>query len=104
MIATGTDKLVVDVDVGIARITFNNPEKLNALAIAMRTPLPGVVAALNDDPEVRLRSSRALEARRSSPGLTSASSASTPRRLTRQLLATAPRPRLSKRGATSVSR
>ena len=54
MIDTGTDKLLVEVDEGIARITFNNPEKRNALSIEMRAALPGVLAALNDDPEVRV--------------------------------------------------
>src|SRR5262245_2211911 len=54
MIDTGTDKLLVDVDEGIARITFNNPEKLNALSMEMRAALPGVLAALNDDPDVRV--------------------------------------------------
>jgi enoyl-CoA hydratase/carnithine racemase len=54
MIDTGTDKLLVDVDDGIARITFNNPEKLNALSIEMRNALPTVLAALDDDPEVRV--------------------------------------------------
>jgi enoyl-CoA hydratase len=54
MIDTGTDKLLVDVGDGIARITFNNPEKLNALSIEMRAALPRALAALNDDPEVRV--------------------------------------------------
>jgi enoyl-CoA hydratase/carnithine racemase len=54
MIDTGTNKLLVDVDDGIARITFNNPGKLNALSIEMRNALPTVLAALSDDPEVRV--------------------------------------------------
>ena len=54
MIDTGTDKLLVDVDDGIARITFNNPERLNALSIEMRAALPSVLAALNEDPEVHV--------------------------------------------------
>ncbi len=51
---TGTDKLLVDVGDGIARVTFNNPERLNALSIEMRAALPNVLAALNDDPDVRV--------------------------------------------------
>ena len=54
MMDTGTDKLLVDVGDGIARVTFNNPERLNALSIEMRAALPNVLATLNDDPDVRV--------------------------------------------------
>lgn len=51
---TGTEKLLVEVESGIARITFNNPERHNALSIEMRAALPGVLRDLQDDVEVRV--------------------------------------------------
>jgi enoyl-CoA hydratase/carnithine racemase len=51
---TGTEKLVVDVGDGIARLTFNNPAKRNALSVEMREALPKVLQSLQDDPEVRV--------------------------------------------------
>ena len=51
---SGTDKLLVDVDDGIATVTFNNPAKRNALSIEIRTALPGVLRHLNDDADVRV--------------------------------------------------
>ncbi|HVT70706.1 MAG TPA: enoyl-CoA hydratase [Trebonia sp.] len=51
---TGTDKLLVEVSGHVATVTFNNPAKRNALSTEMRTALPGLLAALNADPEVRV--------------------------------------------------
>ncbi len=51
---TGTDKLLVDVDDGIALVTFNNPEKRNALSVEIRTALPGALTSLQADPDVRV--------------------------------------------------
>ena len=51
---TGTDRLLVDIDDGIATVTFNNPAKRNALSIEIRTALPGTLRHLNDEPEVRV--------------------------------------------------
>jgi enoyl-CoA hydratase len=51
---TGTDQLLVEVADGIARLTFNNPGKRNAMSLGMRSALPGTLAALADDPEVRV--------------------------------------------------
>jgi enoyl-CoA hydratase len=51
---TGTDQLLVEVADGIALVTFNNPGKRNAMSLGMRTALPGALAALGDDPEVRV--------------------------------------------------
>ncbi len=51
---TGTDKLLLDVADGIARVTFNNPAKRNALSVEMRSALPKAVQSLQDDPEVRV--------------------------------------------------
>jgi enoyl-CoA hydratase len=50
----GTDKLLVDVDGPVAVITFNNPAKRNAMSVEMRTALPGVLAGLQADPEIRV--------------------------------------------------
>jgi enoyl-CoA hydratase len=51
---TGTGKLLVDIDNGIAEITFNQPEKHNALSVEMQRALPGALRALQDDPAVRV--------------------------------------------------
>ena len=51
---TGTDQLLVEVADGIAVLTFNNPAKRNAMSTGMRGALPGALAALQDDPEVRV--------------------------------------------------
>jgi enoyl-CoA hydratase/carnithine racemase len=51
---TGTDKLLLDVADGIARVTFNNPEKRNALSIEIRTALPGLLGHLQADDDVRV--------------------------------------------------
>ncbi|MGH3276947.1 MAG: enoyl-CoA hydratase [Streptosporangiaceae bacterium] len=51
---TGTDKLLVEVAGAVAVLTFSNPARRNALSAEMRTALPGVLAALGADPEVRV--------------------------------------------------
>src|SRR5215470_12073681 len=51
---TGTDKLLVEVAGTIAVVTFNNPAKRNALSSEIRAALPGVLAALDADPQVRV--------------------------------------------------
>nr|MDQ2876796.1 enoyl-CoA hydratase-related protein [Actinomycetota bacterium] len=51
---TGTDQLLVEVADTVAVLTFNNPAKRNAMSVQMRTALPGALAALQDDPEVRV--------------------------------------------------
>jgi len=51
---SGTEKLLVDVDDGIARVTFNNPAKRNALSVEMRAALPKLLQSLQDDPAVRV--------------------------------------------------
>jgi enoyl-CoA hydratase len=51
---TGTDQLLVEAADGIAVLTFNNPAKRNAMSVGMRTALPGALAALAQDPEVRV--------------------------------------------------
>jgi enoyl-CoA hydratase len=52
--ATGTDKLLVEVSDKIALVTINNPDKRNALSREIRGALPGVLAALEADPDVRV--------------------------------------------------
>jgi len=51
---TGTDTLLVDIDEGIAVVTFNRPEKHNAMSAAMRTALAPALQALQGDPAVRV--------------------------------------------------
>jgi enoyl-CoA hydratase len=51
---TGTDMLLAGVDDGIARVTFNNPAKHNALSVEMRSALPGLLRSLQDDADVRV--------------------------------------------------
>ena len=51
---TGTGKLLVGVSGHVATVTFNNPAKHNALSAEIRTALPGLLAALNADPGVRV--------------------------------------------------
>jgi enoyl-CoA hydratase len=51
---TGTEKLLVDVDDGIATVTFNQPEKHNALSVAILRALPGALRALQEDLAVRV--------------------------------------------------
>jgi enoyl-CoA hydratase/carnithine racemase len=53
-IDTGTDKLLVDVEDGIAIVTFNQPEKHNALSFSMQMALPPVLRSLQEDPAVRV--------------------------------------------------
>lgn len=51
---TGTEKLLVSADGPVATVTFNNPAKRNALSSDMRAALPGLLAALNADSDVRV--------------------------------------------------
>jgi enoyl-CoA hydratase/carnithine racemase len=50
----GTGQLLVEVADAIATVTFSNPGKRNALTGAMRANLPGVLDALQADPDVRV--------------------------------------------------
>jgi enoyl-CoA hydratase/carnithine racemase len=51
---TGTDKLLASADGGIATLTFNNPDKHNALSREMQAALPVALRALDADPDVRV--------------------------------------------------
>jgi enoyl-CoA hydratase len=50
---TGTEKLLAEVDDGLAVLTFNQPEKHNALSRAMREAMSRAVETLQNDREVR---------------------------------------------------
>jgi enoyl-CoA hydratase len=52
--AAGTGKLLVHRSGPVATVTFNNPAKHNALSGEIRAALPGALAALQADPEVRV--------------------------------------------------
>jgi enoyl-CoA hydratase len=47
-------KMLADVDQGIGLITFNQPEKLNAMSVAMWDGLTQILDAFEADPEVRV--------------------------------------------------
>jgi enoyl-CoA hydratase/carnithine racemase len=51
---SGTEQLLVDVEDGIATITFNRPERHNALSAPIRAALPGVLRALQAADDVRV--------------------------------------------------
>jgi len=51
---SGSDQLLVEVDRGLATVTWNRPEKHNALSREMREALPGVLEILRTDTEVRV--------------------------------------------------
>jgi enoyl-CoA hydratase/carnithine racemase len=51
---TGTDMLLASADDGIATLTFNNPDKHNALSREMQAALPAALRALDGDPDVRV--------------------------------------------------
>ena len=51
---TGTDKLLVEMAGHIATVTFNNPAKRNAMSADMRAALPGLLAGLNADGDIRV--------------------------------------------------
>jgi enoyl-CoA hydratase/carnithine racemase len=53
-IETGTEKLLAEVRDGVARVTFNQPAKRNALSVEMRAALPKLLQSLQDDPDVRV--------------------------------------------------
>ncbi len=54
MTDTGTDKLLVTVDDGIARLTFNDPATRNALGAEISEALPAALRALQADDDVRV--------------------------------------------------
>lgn len=53
-IATGTPRLIAEADGSTGWITFNNPDKLNALSLDMWEALPGALAAFEEDSAVRV--------------------------------------------------
>jgi enoyl-CoA hydratase len=51
---TASAQVHATVDGGIARIVFDNPERRNALTLAMQRSVTRVLAELGDDPDVRV--------------------------------------------------
>jgi enoyl-CoA hydratase len=51
---TGTGQLLAEMDGAVAVVTINNPGKRNALSSEIRAALPGLLAALQADAEVRV--------------------------------------------------
>lgn len=51
---TGTEKLLAEIEDGVATITFNNPTKLNALSYDMQIALPPTLRSFQADPDVRV--------------------------------------------------
>ena len=49
-----TDKLIIEKNSGIGRITFNNPDKLNALSFEMWRDIPVVLDDFSTDPAIRV--------------------------------------------------
>jgi len=49
-----TDKMLADISDGIGWITFNNPERRNAISLEMWEALGAILEAFQDDPEVRV--------------------------------------------------
>jgi enoyl-CoA hydratase len=54
VLETGTDKLLVEAADSVAIVTLNNPAKHNALSSEIRAALPGLLAALGADPDIRV--------------------------------------------------
>jgi enoyl-CoA hydratase/carnithine racemase len=52
-IDTGTPKMLARVDEGIGWMVYNNPERLNAMSMEMQLAVPRILAAFQDDPDVR---------------------------------------------------
>jgi enoyl-CoA hydratase/carnithine racemase len=53
-IETGTDRMLASVGDGIGWITFNNPERHNAVSLEMLRAIPRILAAFQADPDVRV--------------------------------------------------
>lgn len=51
---TGTTKLLAESSDGIATVTFNDPDKRNALSRDMQAGIPRALAAVSADPDVRV--------------------------------------------------
>ena len=53
-IALPTDKMLARVEGGIGWMTYNNPERRNAMSLAMQQSVPIILDAFQADPEVRV--------------------------------------------------
>lgn len=54
MIDTGTDKIIASKEGAVARLVFNNPDKLNAISLEMWEGMGRAVKAIEADPQVRV--------------------------------------------------
>jgi len=50
----GTDELIVERSGAVGRLIFNRPQRSNAMTDGMLALLPGVCAALSEDPDIRV--------------------------------------------------
>ena len=53
-IDTGTEKMLARVEDGIGWMTYNNPERHNAMSMEMTLAVPRILTAFRDDPDVRV--------------------------------------------------
>ena len=53
-IDTGTEKMLARVEDGIGWMTYNNPERHNAMSVEMTLAVPRILTAFRDDPDVRV--------------------------------------------------
>jgi enoyl-CoA hydratase/carnithine racemase len=51
---TGTDKMLAHVEGGIGWMTYNNPERLNAMSYDMQIAVPRILDAFASDPDVHV--------------------------------------------------
>ena len=49
-----TDKMLAWSEDGVGWMVFNNPEKLNAMGVAMNAAIPTIMHSFRDDPDVRV--------------------------------------------------
>jgi enoyl-CoA hydratase/carnithine racemase len=54
MIPLGTDKILAQVEDGIGWLTFNNPQRRNAISLEMWRGIGAALAAFREDPQVRV--------------------------------------------------
>ncbi|MGE0652989.1 MAG: enoyl-CoA hydratase [Alphaproteobacteria bacterium] len=54
MAITSTDKMLAEKTDGIGWVTFNNPERRNAISVDMWQAIPDILGAFNADPDVRV--------------------------------------------------
>ncbi len=53
-IDTGTPKMLARIEDGIGWMTYNNPDRHNAMSVEMQLAVPRILATFRDDPEARV--------------------------------------------------